>query len=204
MIETGLILVEGFRCKTIKTLFSAKRRRDWSLPRPVGETGRRNVGNRKERQARLCEFPGIWSLPRPVGETGRRNVGNRKERRARLCEFPGIWSLPRPVGETRSAGPEGLGGVSILPPSPSELPFPPTNDQGCGPEPMGLAEGWIESRELQESEGRKSQGAQSATMRVSRDRSPNVSLRAEAIRAKPSGSEALPDGGRWFFHSKSV
>ncbi|MED9822497.1 MAG: hypothetical protein U0J65_10810, partial [Christensenellales bacterium] len=32
----------------------------------------------------------------------------------------------------------------------SELPFPPTNDQGCGPEPMGLAEGWTESWELQE------------------------------------------------------
>ena len=66
---------------------------DWSLPRPVGETGRRNVGNCKERKARLCELPGIWSLPRPVGETGRRNVGNRKERKARLCEFPGIAAL---------------------------------------------------------------------------------------------------------------
>ena len=32
---------------------------DRSLPRPVGETGRRSVGNRKERlRARLCEFPG--------------------------------------------------------------------------------------------------------------------------------------------------
>ena len=42
-----------------KRLYSAKRRRDWSLPPPLAETGRRNVGNRKERQARLCEFPGI-------------------------------------------------------------------------------------------------------------------------------------------------
>ena len=46
-----------------------------------------------------------------------------------------------------------------------------------------------------QAECRKSQGALRATMRDSRNRSPNVSPYGEAIQAKPSGSEALPDGG---------
>ena len=70
----------------------------------------------------------------------------------------GVWRVAFSYGNRQAEGrksqgeraplrPEGLGGVSILPPSPSELPFPPTNDQGCGPEPMGMSDGWAESRE---------------------------------------------------------
>ena len=154
-----------------------------------------------------------WSLPPPVAETGRRNVGNRKEREARLCEFPGIWSLPPPVGERAPLRPEGLGGVSILPPqAPLNSPSPPQTIRAAALNPWGWPRvGWkagndrkrglgqsrfhlvlfipFMQREAKkglepaaasggnrQAERRKPQGARSATMRVSRNCSPNIHL----------------------------
>ena len=51
-----------------------------------------------------------------------------------------------PAAQIRAAlGPEGPGGVSILPPGPSGLPCPPANDQGCDPGPMGYIRNFLYS-----------------------------------------------------------
>ena len=67
---------------------------DRSLPRPVGETGRRSVGNRKERPKgatmrvsrtqRPLRGSGSRSLPPAVRDEGRRSAGNRKECRSTM------------------------------------------------------------------------------------------------------------------------
>ena len=78
----------------------------------MGETGRRSVGNRKERLRDYASSPGecgmkslkqVWdrSLPRPVGETGRRSVGNGKER---LRDYDGFQGRQPNVTQAQSAG----------------------------------------------------------------------------------------------------
>ncbi|MED9820503.1 MAG: hypothetical protein U0J65_00525, partial [Christensenellales bacterium] len=42
----------------------------------MGETGRRNVGNRKERFARLCEFPGIAAITHVRVQYGTQGAGS--------------------------------------------------------------------------------------------------------------------------------
>ena len=72
---------------------SLKRVWDRSLPRPVGETGRRSVGNGKERLRDYAGFPdrqpNVPMREAPISKN-LRGTGGRKSQGAlaRLCEFP--------------------------------------------------------------------------------------------------------------------
>ena len=102
---------------------------DRSLPRSVSETGRRSVGNRKERLRDYASSPdeisqkqqgvsswegqslehrqGDWSLPPPVADEGRRNVGNRKERLRDYASSPEMSRSPEGGEGSELSAPSG-------------------------------------------------------------------------------------------------
>ena len=81
--------------------------RDRSLPRPVGETGRRSVGNRKERQ---------YAATMRVSRAPKATI-------TILLYFLSVIFIER--NRLRAPlGPEGLGGFGF-PPKPLWTPFPP-------------------------------------------------------------------------------